>query len=214
MEDFNLSTDSLKHQWKTNKRFKLGVYIAGGLLGALILFLGYRQLIWAPSDNKANDGWWSALNYVEKDSTDQAIKLLIPFVKKYDGHTGGEIGQYLLGTQYMKKGEFQKALEQFEGVSVNDTYLSTMVIGLQGDCLSELKKYDDAAVLYEKAANAIENEFTSPMYLFKAGLHAELAKNYEVASNHFTRIRDDYPDYANQKTIDKYIARVATVKSK
>lgn len=214
MEDFNLSTDSLKHQWKTNKRFKLGVYIAGGLLGALILFLGYRQLIWAPSDNKANDGWWSALNYVEKDSTDQAIKLLIPFVKKYDGHTGGEIGQYLLGTQYMKKGEFQKALEQFEGVSVNDTYLSTMVIGLQGDCLSELKKYDDAAVLYEKAANAIENEFTSPMYLFKAGLHAELAKNYEAASVHFTRIRDDYPDYANQKTIDKYIARVATVKSK
>jgi tetratricopeptide (TPR) repeat protein len=114
----------------------------------------------------------------------------------------------------MKKGEFQKALEQFEGVSVNDTYLSTMVIGLQGDCLSELKKYDDAAVLYEKAANAIENEFTSPMYLFKAGLHAELAKNYEAASDHFTRIRDDYPDYANQKTIDKYIARVATVKSK
>ncbi|MFM7723730.1 MAG: tetratricopeptide repeat protein, partial [Bacteroidota bacterium] len=176
MADFNLSTDSLKHQFNTNKRFKLGVYIAGGVLGALILFLGYRQLIWAPADNKANDGWWSALNYVEKDSTDQAIKLLIPFVKKYDGHTGGEIGQYLLGTQYMKKGEFQKALEQFEGVSVDDTYLSTMSIGLQGDCLSELKKYEDAAELYEKAANAMENDFTSPMYLFKAGLHAELAK--------------------------------------
>jgi TolA-binding protein len=214
MEDFHLSTDSLKNQWKNNKRFKLGVYIAGGVLGALILYLGYRQLIWAPSDTKANDGWWSALNYVEKDSTDQAIKLLIPFVKKYDGHTGGEIGQYLLGTQYMKKGEFQKALEQFEGVSVNDTYLSTMTIGLQGDCLSELKKYDDATALYEEAANAMDNEFTSPMYLFKAGLHAELAKNYEAASSHFTRIRDDYPDYANQKTIDKYIARVATVKSK
>ncbi|MFM2038799.1 MAG: hypothetical protein RL432_1738 [Bacteroidota bacterium] len=214
MEDFNLSTDSLKHQWKTNKRFKLGVYIAGGVLGALILFLGYRQLIWAPADNKANDGWWSALNYIEKDSTDQAIKLLIPFVKKYDGHTGGEIGQYLLGTQYMKKGEFQKALDQFEGVSVDDTYLSTMSIGLQGDCLSELKKYADAAELYEKAANAMDNDFTSPMYLFKAGLHAELAKNYEVASNHFSRIRYDYPDYANQKTIDRYISRVASVQSK
>lgn len=214
MADFNLSTDSFKHQWKTNKRFKLGVFIAGGVLGAMILFLGYRQLIWAPADTKANDGWWTALNYVEKDSTDQAIKLLVPFVKKYDGHTGGEIGQYLLGTQYMKKGEFQKALNEFEGVSVNDTYLSTMAIGLQGDCLSELKKYSEAADLYEKAANAIENEFTSPMYLFKAGLHAELAKDFEGATGHFTKIRDDYPDYGNQKTIDKYIARVASVKSK
>lgn len=214
MEDFNLSSEGLKHQWKTNKRFKIGVYISGSVVGALILFLGYRQLIWAPSDTKANDGWWSALNYVEKDSTDQAIKLLIPFVKKYDGHTGGEIGQYLLGAQYMKKGEFQKALEQFEGVSVNDTYLSTMSIGLQGDCLSELKKYEGAAELYEKAANAMENDFTSPMYLFKAGLHAELATDYESATAHFTKIRDDYPDYGNQKTIDKYIARVASVKSK
>jgi hypothetical protein len=52
------------------------------------------------------------------------------------------------------------------------------------------------------------------MYLFKAGLHAELAKNFEDASAHFTRIRDDYPDYGNQKTIDKYIARVSTVKGK
>jgi|GEM_PF-5746322 len=139
MEDFNLSKENLNNQWKNNKRFKLGVYIGAGIIGSLVLFLAYRQLIWAPADTKADDGWWSALNYIEKDSTDQAIRLLVPFVKKYDGHTGGEIGQYLLGTQYMKKGEFQKALDQLEGVSVDDTYLATMIIGLQGDCLSELK---------------------------------------------------------------------------
>jgi hypothetical protein len=52
------------------------------------------------------------------------------------------------------------------------------------------------------------------MFLFKAGLHAELSKNYEDATTYFTRIRDDYPDYGNQKTIDKYIARVSTVKGK
>jgi tetratricopeptide (TPR) repeat protein len=186
-----LNWEDIKQKFNTDKRFKLYTYIGGGILALLVLYLGYRQLIWAPADEKANDGWWTALNYVEKDSTDQAIKVLVPFVKKYDGHVGGEIGQYLLGTQYMKKGQFQKAMNELEDVSVSDTYMDLMTV-----------------------ADMLDNEYTTPMYLFKAGLHAELAKNFEDASAHFTRIRDDYPDYGNQKTIDKYIARVSTVKGK
>jgi tetratricopeptide (TPR) repeat protein len=127
---------------------------------------------------------------------------------------GGEIGQYLLGTQYMKKGQFQQALNQLEDVSVSDTYLSIMTAGLQGDCLSELKNYEDASMAYVEAADMLDNDFTTPMFLFKAGLHAELSKNYEDATTYFTRIRDDYPDYGNQKTIDKFIARVSSVKGK
>jgi tetratricopeptide (TPR) repeat protein len=209
-----LSWEDIKQKFNTDKRFKLYTYIGGGIIALLVLYLGYRQLIWSPADEKANDGWWTALNYVEKDSTDQAIKVLVPFVKKYDGHVGGEIGQYLLGTQYMKKGQFQKAMNELEDVSVSDTYMSVMTVGLQGDCLSELKKYEQAATKYAEAAEMLDNEFTAPMYLFKAGLHAELSKNFEDASAYFTRIRDDYPDYGNQKTIDKYIARVSTVKGK
>jgi len=214
MAEFNFSTENIKHQWKTNKRFKLGVYISGGIIAGLLSFLSYRQFFWLPADKKADDGWWIALNLIEKDSTDQAIKILKPFVKKYDGHTGGEIGQYLLATQYMKKGEFQKALKELEDVSVNDTYLSTMTIGLQGDCLSELKKYSEAAEMYNKAAKNIDNEYTSPTYFFKAGLHAELAKKYKEATAYFTIIQDEYPDFAAQKTIEKYIARTSTVTNK
>jgi tetratricopeptide (TPR) repeat protein len=212
MDRFNW--EDIKQKFKSDKRFKLYTYIGVGAIVLVALFLGYRQLIWTPADEKANDGWWSALNYVEKDSTDQAIKVLIPFVKKYDGHVGGEIGQYLLGTQYMKKGQFQKAMNELEDVSVSDTYMSVMTVGLQGDCLSELKNYEQATTKYAEAADMLDNEFTAPMYLFKAGLHAELAKNYEDATAYFTRIRDDYPDYGNQKTIDKYIARVSSVKGK
>ena len=212
MDRFNW--EDIKQKFKSDKRFKLYTYIGGGAIVLVALFLGYRQLIWAPADEKANDGWWSALNYVEKDSTDQAIKVLVPFVKKFDGHVGGEIGQYLLGTQYMKKGQFQKAMNELEDVSVSDTYMSVMTVGLQGDCLSELKNYEQATTKYAEAADMLDNEFTAPMYLFKAGLHAELAKNYEDATTYFTRIRDDYPDYGNQKTIDKYIARVSSVKGK
>ena len=126
-----LSIDNLKSKFNNDKRFKIGTYLIGGVLVLILLFFLYRQFIWMPSNEKSNDGWWVAMNYIEKDSTDQAIKSLEPFVKSYDGKTGGEIGQYLLATQYMKKGEFQKALDNLEGVDLDDTYISVFAIGLQ-----------------------------------------------------------------------------------
>jgi TolA-binding protein len=52
-----------------------------------------------------------------------------------------------------------------------------------------------------------ENEFTSPMYLFKAGLCADKLKKFDKATEYYTTIKDKYPTYASQKTIEKYIAR-------
>lgn len=210
----NLSFDELKSKFNKDKNFKLLTYVVGGVFAAGLLFFVYKQVIWNPANEKSNDGWWEAMNYISKDSTDQAIKSLEPFVKNNDGKTGGEVGQYLLGTQYMKKGEFKKALEQFEGVDLNDSYISTFAIGLQGDCHSELKSYDKALELYVQAADAQDNEFTTPMYLFKAGLVAEKLKKFEDATTFYTRIQDEYPNYGGQKTIEKYVARVSSSKVK
>jgi predicted negative regulator of RcsB-dependent stress response len=210
----DLSFDNLKSKFNSDKRFKIGTYLVGGILALGLLFFLYRQFIWMPSNEKSNDGWWVAMNYIEKDSTDQAIKSLEPFVKSYDGKTGGEIGQYLLATQYMKKGEFQKALGNLEGVDINDTYISVFATGLQGDCHSEMKNFEKAIEKYLEAAEANDNEMTTPMYLFKAGLHAEKLKKFDDATAYYTRIQDEYPSYASQKTIEKYIARSSSTKVK
>lgn len=210
----DLSFENLKSKFNSDKRFKIGTYLVGGVLALILLFFLYRQFIWMPSNEKSNDGWWVAMNYIEKDSTDQAINSLVPFVKSYDGKSGGEIAQYLLATQYMKKGEFQKAIENFEGVDINDTYISVFSIGLQGDCHSEMKNYEKAIEKYIVAAEANDNEMTTPMYLFKAGLNAEKVKKFEDATIYYTRIQDDYPSYASQKTIEKFIARASSTKLK
>ena len=203
----NLSFYQIKAKFNTNKKFKLGTYIVGGTLGLFLVFLLYRQFIWVPSNEKSNDGWWTAMNYISKDSTDQAIKTLEPFVRNYDGKTGGEIGQYLLATQYMKKGQFKKALDNLEDVDLNDTYLRVMSVGLQGDCLSEMKKFDEAEHQYVEAAEMEDNEFTSPMYLFKAGLCADKLKKFDKSTEYYTTIQDKYPTFASQKTIEKYISK-------
>jgi TolA-binding protein len=48
------------------------------------------------------------------------------------------------------------------------------------------------------------------MYLFKAGLVCEQLNKKADAAVHYQRIKDDYPNYASTKTIDRYIARCAT----
>lgn len=210
----NLSFEDIKSKFNSNNKFKITSYVVGGLVLLGLLFFLYRQFIWIPSNEKSNDSWWSAMNLIAKDSTNLAIKTLEPNLKKHDGKSGGEIVQYLLARQYMNKGQYQKAIKNFEGVDVKDSYIRILSIGLQGDCYSELKKYKKAEEKYIAAAEEDDNEFTTPMYLLKAGLCAEKTKNYEVASTYYKRIQDDYPIYGSQKTIEKYIARTNTIKKK
>ncbi len=210
----NFSTQDLKDKFKNNKNFKMATYVIGGIFVLVIGYFLYRQFIWSPANEKSKDAYWIGLNYAGQDSTDLAIEELTGVVKKYDGKIGGENAQFVLARQYMAKGEFKKALEELAGVELNDTYLSAMSIGLQGDCQSELKNYEKAMDLYVEASEKSVNEFTTPMYLFKAGLVAEKLKSFDKATEYYTIIRDDYPSYANQKAIEKYIARSSNQKVK
>jgi tetratricopeptide (TPR) repeat protein len=203
----NFSFEDFKRQLKENDKLRLTTYGLGALIVLSLGYFTYRQFIWGPSNEKSKDAYWSGLNYAAKDSTDKAISLLEPAVKNYDGKQGGELAQFVLARQYMAKGDFTKALDELEGVNVEDTYLSIYKIGLQGDCKSELKKYEEALELYIEAAELNENEKTSPEYLFKAGLVAEELKDFERASELYTRIKSNYLNFSNSKAIDKYIAR-------
>lgn len=210
----DLSVQNIKEQFKTNKNLRLTTFAVGGLGLLLAGYFLYKQFVSNPKNEKSKDSWYVGLNYAKVDSTDVAIDELNAQVKKFDGYMGGEIAQFVLARQYMAKGEFKKALEELEGVNVNDTYVAALTIGLQGDCYSEMNKYPEAYDLYMEAAEKNANEFTSPMYLMKAGLHAEELKNFENAVDCYQRIKDEYPAYATQKTIDKYLAKAKNKKVK
>ncbi len=205
----NISDINLKDQFKNNPKLKRTTYIVGGLVVIVLGYFLYKQYIWNPANEKSKGAYYVGLNLADKDSTDAAINELTSVVKKFDGKIGGEVAQFVLARQYMAKGDFKKALDELEGVDVKDTYVAAMAFGLQGDCQSELGKHDDAIELYVDAAKASDNELTSPMYLFKAGLCAEKLKDYEKATEFYTQIKETYGEFARQKTIEKYIARTS-----
>lgn len=210
----NLNSEEIKSQFKTNKKLRMITFAVGGLIVIVVGFFLYRQFVVKPKNEKSQDAYWVGMNFAAKDSTEAAIDELQKVVKKYDGYTGGENAQFLLGGQLMKKGEYKKAIEALEGVDVSDTYVAAMAIGMQGDCYSELGNFKKAVELYVEASETNTNEMTTPMYLFKAGLNAEELKDFEAASGFYQTIKDDYVAFANRKAIDKYLARASSQKAK
>tara|TARA_Y100000991_G_scaffold64359_1_gene48083 strand:- start:5145 stop:5816 length:672 start_codon:yes stop_codon:yes gene_type:complete len=217
----NFSLEDFKKKFSENKSFRITTITAGALVVLVLGFLSYRQWMWKPDNEKSKETYFVALNAIANDgknnladtskagSKTDPIKKLQRSVKKYDGKIGGEVSKYILATQYMRKGKYKEALVLLENVNVDDTYVSVEVIGLQGDCQSELKNYDKAYALYQEAAATNENDFTSPMYLFKAGLIAEKLKKYNEAVTHYEKIATIYPKsfYAKEKNLEAYIAR-------
>lgn len=205
----NFSLDTIKNKFNNDKRFKLVTYIVGGVLVLILGGLAYYQFVWKSTNDKSKDAYWKGLNYASKDSTNMAINELTKSKKKFDGYIGGEIAQFVLARQYMAKGEFKKAIKELDDSKLDGTFLEAMRIGLIGDCHSELKEYKKAVEKYQEASDKDINDFTTPMYLFKAGLNSEKINDFKKASELYTKIRDEYSSYAGQITVEKYIARAS-----
>lgn len=209
----DITGEEIKRQFKTNKVLRYVTIGVGILVIAILGYLLYRQFVWKPANEKSKNSYWEGLNYAKKDSTALAIDYLESEVKKYDGKVGGEISQFVLGRQLMTNRDFKGAIKHLEGVDLEDTYISIMAIGLHADCLSDMKKHEKAANKYLEAADMLENELTTPMYLMKAGLCSEEIKNFPKAAEFYQRIADDFPTYAGQNQIDKYLSRASNKKA-
>ncbi|MBT7816868.1 MAG: hypothetical protein HN566_09050, partial [Polaribacter sp.] len=64
---------------------------------------------------------------------------------------------------------------------------------------------NDALEYYEKAANKKSNEFTTPMFLFKAGQTAMSLEKYSKAEQLFAQIKENYSKSDQAKDIEKFI---------
>ncbi len=85
--------------------------------------------------------------------------------------------------------------------------MGAVSLGAIGDANMELGDTDEALSYYEKAAEASVNNFTSPVYLQKAGFAAEKVGSYDKAIDYYAQIKENYPTTSEGRNADKYIAR-------
>ena len=78
----------------------------------------------------------------------------------------------------------------------------------------QLNQQEDALEYYEKAAEMRDNEYTTPMYLYKAGTVALDLGKADKALTYFKRIKEDYPNSTEATTVDVFIGKAQVLASK
>ena len=81
-----------------------------------------------------------------------------------------------------------------------------MAVGNQGDVLTELGRTDEAIGQFEKAANMVKSDYTTPMFLMKAGILYRQKNDHKNAAKCFGRIATDFPTSPDVQQAKKYAA--------
>lgn len=204
-------------------------YIFGGIgiVAVVVLgFLGYQEFIKKPKNIEAsNESFFAqqyfneAVNGTNKDSLyTLALKGaegkygFLDIIDKYKGTDAANLANYSAGMAYLNMNKYQEAITYLQDFSTKDAILGPLAKGGIADAFMQLDQPEDALGYYEDAFAASKNEFTTPRFLFKAGITAqELGKN-DKALKYFNRVKDEYPNSEEGRTIDIYIGKLESSK--
>ena len=111
-------------------------------------------------------------------------------------------------------GNFEEAIEYLKDHDPVDQMIGPMALGGIADAYMELNDPETAVDYYMDAANVSSNDFTTPMYLYRAGMTYELLGEYEDAYDAYNRIYKEYFRTNEGRTIEKNVARMKAMMEK
>ncbi len=214
-------TASKSEQWveKNQRPIFIGlIIVAVAILG----YLAYNKFIIEPKEKEAADELAFPKVYFEQAqntavAVDSLYNLalngsdgkfgLVDIVDNYGSTKAGNLAKYMTGISYLNVSDYQKAIDYLNDFSSDDEILGALAKGNIGDAFTEINQPEDALQYYIEAANIRDNDFTSPLYLFKAGQTAMDLKKYDKAEDLFSKIKDNYSKSDEAKNIDIYIQR-------
>ena len=195
------------------KNQKLLTIIIGVIVVVVLVFFGFKRFYMAPREKEANEQMFMAERYFEIDSLNLALNGdgmypgFLEIIDDYGMTKGANLSKYYAGVCYLKLGKFEEAIDHLKSFKGKDQVLGPMAKGALGDAYLELDQTAKAAGAYLEAADLNENEFTSPLFLMKAGWTYEILKDYKKALEIYERIKFKFPTSNEAREIDKYIAR-------
>lgn len=207
-----------------NQKILLGVI---GLAVAVILgVLAYQQFVVKPKEAEASNELFfaqqyfdQAVNSTQKDSL-YGLALngadgkygFLDIIDNYPGTDAANLAQYAAGMAFLNTQQYDQAIAHLQEFSSDDEILSSLALGGIGDAFVQLNQQADGLSYYEKAIKNSTNNFTTPKFLFKAGVILLEEGKADAAAKKFNRIKDEFPDSEEGRTIDIYLGRVVTIK--
>ena len=195
----------------TNQNLIMGV--VGGIIAIEVAFYAYNRDYLEPLEEEAHGQMFMAEQYFQKDSFDLALNGdgnylgFIDVADEYGNTSAGNLAHYYAGICYLRNGEYETAIEELESYDAGGEMLGAVALGAIGDAYMQLGDTDAALNHYEKAIAYSENDFTTPVYLQKAGFAAEEAGNFDKAIDYYTQVKEKFPSTNEGRNAEKYIAR-------
>ena len=198
------------------------IFIVLGLIVASILgYLAYHKFVATPKEKEAADELAFPKAYFEDALTGSSVAVdslytlalkgadgkygFIDIADEYSGTKAGNLANYYAGLSYLKMKNYKDAITYLEKFSSDDELLGPTAKGAIGDAFADINQPQDAFDYYLKAAELKDNNFSTPLFLFKAGNTAMELEEYSKALDLFSRIEKDYPSATEAKNIKVYI---------
>jgi tetratricopeptide (TPR) repeat protein len=195
------------------------VQILGGVAVVAFIILGYFSYVrfyLGPLEEEASSQMFVAEQYFEKDSFNIALNGdatylgFLDIADEYGATKSGNLARYYAGISHLRLGQYEDAIYQLGKFKGKDVVLSAIAHGATGDAHMEAGDADKALAAYEKAVKTNENEFTTPIYLMKAGVAAEKLGKFDKAISYYGRLKSDFPNTNEGRNADKYLSRAQT----
>lgn len=197
------------------KNQKMILIIVGSLVVIFLgYFVGFRGYYLPKKEKSAQTQMFMAEKYFEMDSLNKALNGdgnyigFLEIIDQYGLTKSANLAHYYAGICYLKKGEFEKAIDFLSGFNGKDEVVAPMATCAIGDAYMELKQADKAIEYYIKASEQKKNEFLSPVFLMKAGWAYEETGKYDKALEIYKKIKDEYPRANESREIEKDIAKM------
>jgi len=189
------------------------LFIGGAIVAMIIVYIAYQRFYIGPLEVKAANQMHVAQDFWAKKDWDKAIKGDAGYpgfekiTSEYSNTKAANLAYFYLGVAYLNKGEYSKAIENLTNYHGDDTMIAAEALGSTADAYVELKNYDKAETYFNKAVSKSANKFLTPLYLKKLGLVYEAENDNKSADETYKKLKSDYPESAEARSIDAYIAR-------
>ncbi|AUS04572.1 tetratricopeptide repeat protein [Pseudotamlana carrageenivorans] len=205
------------------------IFIIIGLVAIVVLgSLGYKEFISKPKQTRAMNDMFQAQKYFDQAVTgvkkDSLYNLalnggegkfgMLDIIDQYSGTPSANLANYYAGTAYLRLKDYKNAVKYLNDFESEDEILAPLAKGNIGDAFVQLGQKEDALGYYEEAAEMRDNEYTTPMYLFKAGTIALDLGQSDKALTYFKRIKDDYANSTEAAKVDVFIGKAEVLANK
>lgn len=211
---------SKTEEWVANNQ----KYIFGAVAFVAILILGvlgYNKFIAEPKQQEAMNEMFKAQQYfdqavngAEKDSLftmalngGEGKFGMLDIIEEYSGTPAANMANYYAGMSYLNLKDYPNTVKHLGEFSSDDMMLNAISRGAIGDAFVQLNQPDDALEYYEKAISASTNDFTTPLYLLKAGKLALSLNNNGKALKFLERIKNEFSKSTEAANIDVLIGK-------